>query len=62
VDTQHTLPLGSLEEVGREAREAVDCLSQGSGYVFCAIHNLLAEVRAEKVIALYRAAAELPPA
>ncbi len=58
VNTQSTLPLGTLEELRREVAEVVRCLSADSGYVFCAIHNLLAEIPAEKIIALYRTAAE----
>jgi hypothetical protein len=33
-------------------------MQQDSGYVFCNIHNILAEIAPEKVIAMYRAAAE----
>lgn len=58
VNTQQTLPLGRVEDVEREVREIVACLSDGGGYVFNAIHNLLAEVTPEKVIAMYRAADE----
>ncbi len=57
VDSQHTLPLGTLRDVEDEVARTVPVLANGSGYVFCSIHNLLAEVSAEKVIALYRAAA-----
>jgi uroporphyrinogen decarboxylase len=57
VDTQRTLPLGTVADVAREVREVVECLSGGSGYVFNSIHNILAEIEPEKIIALYRAAA-----
>lgn len=56
VNTQATLPLGSVEDVGREVHEVVSCLAQDSGYVFCAIHNILAEIAPEKVVAMYRTA------
>lgn len=56
VNTQSTLPLGSIEDIEREVAEVVACLGQGGGYIFCAIHNLLAEIPGEKVTALYRAA------
>lgn len=56
VNTQVTLPHGTPADVAREAREVAACLSGDNGYVFCAIHNLLAEVPSEKVLALYRAA------
>jgi uroporphyrinogen decarboxylase len=60
-NTQVTLPHGSLREVESEVAEVVSCLSEGGGYVFNSIHNLLAEVEPEKVIALYRTAAEVAP-
>ena len=56
VNTQATLPLGTVADVERETAAAASCLAEGNGYVFCAIHNLLAEIPAEKIIAMYRAA------
>lgn len=56
VDAQHILPLGSVEEVRQQASEVVSYLSQDSGYVFCNIHNILAEIAPEKVIAMYATA------
>jgi uroporphyrinogen decarboxylase len=55
VNSQVTLPLGSVEAVAKETREVVAYLAQDSGYVFCNIHNILAEIAPEKVIAMYRA-------
>lgn len=60
VNSQVTLPLGTVAQVEQEAREVVSYLGQDSGYVFCNIHNILAEIAPEKVIGLYRAASELP--
>jgi hypothetical protein len=31
-------------------------MRRDGGYVFCAIHNILAEIPGEKIVALYRAA------
>lgn len=56
VNAQDTLPLGTTADVEREVAEVVSCLSEGGGYVFNSIHNILAEVPPEKVVALYRAA------
>ncbi len=53
VDTQHVMPSGSVADVAGQARSTAAVLSQGSGYVFCAIHNLLAETAPEKIIAMY---------
>jgi uroporphyrinogen decarboxylase len=58
VNSQVTLPLGSVDDVTREVHEVVAYLKQDNGYVFCNIHNILAEIEPEKVIAMYRAAAE----
>ncbi len=57
VNTQATLPLGATTEVIEETAEVVACMKEDSGYVGCAIHNILAEIAPEKVIALYRTAA-----
>jgi uroporphyrinogen decarboxylase len=61
VNSQVTLPLGTVEDVEREVTEVVRYMSQDSGYVFCNIHNILAEIAPEKVIAMYRAAASAVP-
>lgn len=58
VNAQATLPLGSVDEIEREVRDIVRCMRQGGGYIFCAIHNILAEIPGDKVVALYRAAAQ----
>jgi len=56
VDTQHVLPLGTPEEVSREARLRIRQLGAGGGYVLNAVHNIQADVPPENVIALYAAA------
>lgn len=56
VNTQSTLPLGTTEEVEQEVADIVQIMKQDSGYIFCAIHNLLAEIPPEKIVAMYRAA------
>ncbi len=58
INSQTTLPLGTVADVWRETTEVVKVMQQDSGYVFCNIHNILAEIAPEKVIAMYRAAAE----
>lgn len=60
VDSQHTLPQGTLKTIEDEIKRTVPILAQDSGYVFANIHNLLAEISPEKVVALYRAAAQCP--
>lgn len=55
VNSQVTLRKGTPDDVQAEAQQVVQYLGQDGGYVFCAIHNLLAEVPPEKIIALYKA-------
>jgi len=59
-NTQTTLPFGTVSDVEREVRHVVPCLAADSGYVFCAIHNLLAEIPPEKILAIYRTAKKPP--
>ena len=56
VDTQGTLVHGTPNDVQNESHTISHHLHQGGGYVFCAIHNLLAEVSPEKILALYKGA------
>ncbi len=53
VDTQKTLPFGTPDDVRREVRERVDILNRNGGYVFSSIHNIVAEVPSENLIAMY---------
>ncbi len=57
IDSQHTLPLGTAAEIQHEVAQNVATLAEDGGYVFANIHNLLADISPEKIIALYRAAA-----
>jgi len=57
VNAQATLPTGTIDDVRAEVREVVSCLKGDGGYVFCNIHNLLAEIPPEKIIAMYEEAA-----
>jgi hypothetical protein len=53
VDTQHTLPFGTAEEVGQEVRERIEILGPGGGFVFNSIHNIQARVPVENLLALF---------
>jgi uroporphyrinogen-III decarboxylase len=55
VDTQKTLPFGTPEEVYREVRERIDIFSEGGGYIFNSIHNILSNVQVENILAMFRA-------
>jgi Uroporphyrinogen decarboxylase (URO-D) len=53
VDTQRTLPFGTVEEVRREVRERLQTFGRGGGFVFNAVHNIQALVPVENVLAMY---------
>jgi uroporphyrinogen decarboxylase len=57
-DTQQVLPFGTVEDVRRDVEERLRIFAEGSGYVFTQIHNILADVEAEKVVAMYETARE----
>lgn len=58
VDTQKTLPMGTPEQVRREVLERLEIFSKGGGYVFTSIHNVVAKVPAENLVAMYDAVRE----
>lgn len=58
VDTQHTLPFGTPDDVRREVRERIEILGVGGGYVFCTIHNVVANVPLENLLALFETVQE----
>ncbi|MBK9139780.1 MAG: methyltransferase [Verrucomicrobia bacterium] len=57
-DTRHTLGHGPPEEVRRNVRELLSIWKPGGGYVFQQVHNILADVPPENVVAMYDAARE----
>ncbi len=56
VDTQHTLPFGTPEQVREEVRSKIRTLGSGGGYVVASCHTIREEVPAENVRAMYEAA------
>lgn len=53
VDTQHTLPFGTPEEVRRQVRRRVKIFGPGGGFVFNAIHNVQPQIPVENLLALF---------
>ena len=53
VDTQHTLPFGTPDEVRAQVRERLDIFGKGGGFVFNPIHNVQAKVPIENLLAMY---------
>ncbi len=58
VDTQHTLPFGTPEEVRTEVLERCEVFGAGGGFVFNAIHNVQAGTPVENVVAMVDAVHE----
>jgi uroporphyrinogen decarboxylase len=52
-DTQTILPNATPDEVRRQVREQVRILSPGGGFVFQQVHNILANVPPENIVAMY---------
>jgi hypothetical protein len=55
VDTQHTMPFGTSEEVRAQAAERLRVLGRDGGFVFCSIHNIQARTPVENVLAFFEA-------
>ena len=53
-DTQQVLPLGTPAEVADHVRAQVEALSPGGGFVFQQVHNIVANVPTENIMAMYR--------
>jgi uroporphyrinogen decarboxylase len=53
VETQSTLPFGTVEDIRREVGERVRLLGPGGGYVFATIHNIQPDIPPEKILAVY---------
>lgn len=56
VDTQHTLPFGTPEEVREQVGERIRLFNKNGGYVFNTIHNIVSNVPVENIIAMYETA------
>ena len=57
-DTRDILPKGTPDDVRRNVRENMRVFKSGGGFVFQQIHNILADVPAENIVALLEAAKE----
>jgi len=55
-DSQHVLPHGKPDEVREEVKRVIKDLAPGGGFVFCPIHNIQADVPAENICSMFRAA------
>lgn len=55
VDTQNTLPFGTPDEVAAEVTSRLELLSKSGGYIFSTIHNIVANIPPENIMAMYNA-------
>jgi len=53
VDTQKTLPFGTPADVKKEVEERIAIFGEGGGFVFNAIHNVVADTPIENLMALF---------
>jgi uroporphyrinogen decarboxylase len=59
IDTQHTLPYGTKEEVKEEVWRILDAMgAERGGYVLAPAHNIQPDVPPENIIALFEAGRE----
>lgn len=54
-DTQKVLPFGTPEEVYADTKRNIEIFKPDSGFVFCQIHNIQAQVPPENILAMYEA-------
>jgi len=54
-DTQSVLPWGTPKEIAEDVRRRVEILAPGGGFVFQQIHNIMADVPPENVVAMLEA-------
>ncbi len=62
IDTQKVLPFGSPSDVTRAVRGQIENLGNGGGYVVASVHNILAEVPPENIVAMCEAVTVPPSA
>lgn len=53
IDTQHTLPNASVDEVRDEVKRNCEILMKDGGFVFNQVHNIIAGVPAENIITMF---------
>jgi uroporphyrinogen-III decarboxylase len=58
VDTQHTLPFGTPEQVREQVLSRCEVFTPGGGFVFNTIHNVQAETPVENLVAMIDAVHE----
>jgi uroporphyrinogen decarboxylase len=62
IDTHRLLPFGSPSEVAEGVRRTIATLGAGGGYVLTSVHNIVAGVPPENVVAMFDTALEVQQA
>lgn len=55
VDSQKTLAFEGPEEIAAEVKERLDIFSNGGGYVFNPVHNIVSDTKTENILAMFDA-------
>jgi hypothetical protein len=53
VDTQHTLPFGTPQQVREQVKERIEIFAPGGGFVFNTIHNIVANTPIPNLLAMF---------
>ena len=58
IDTQYTLPKGSVEDVEKEVRDRISVLGAGGGFIIAPSHTLQPDVPIQNIMAIYKVTGE----
>jgi len=58
IDTQHLLPMGTVDEVKSEVKRVLSILDKNGGYILAPAHTIQYDVPAQNLLAIYEAAQE----
>jgi len=59
-DTREILPRGTPEQIREHVRKNIQIMSSNGGFVFQQVHNVMADVPPENIVAMFEAARERP--
>lgn len=59
-DTREILPRGTPEQIREHVRKNIEIMSPNGGFVFQQVHNVMADVPPENIVAMFEAARERP--
>ncbi|HEY5561749.1 MAG TPA: uroporphyrinogen decarboxylase family protein [Clostridiaceae bacterium] len=52
-ETQSTLPLGTVKDVVNNVKELISVFKPNGGYVFNQVHNIMGDIKPEKIVAMF---------